>query len=217
MEKNVKADQFMKILHETFSRSKVVPVLITNEIEDAIPLAEALISGGLSVLEVTLRTPNALKIIKEMSKVRHAVVGAGTLLNRNDVENAIHVGAKFGVSPGTTDDLVEACQENGLPLLAGVSSVSEVMKMVEKGYNLLKFFPADAAGGISTLKAFNGPLPHVSFCPTGGVTLENFTDYLALNNVSCVGGSWVATPDMIQQKAWDEITKQADFASRVGR
>ena len=216
MRKRLTALQSSEIAHEICLKSKVIPVLSVTEIEDAIPLAGALIEGGLNVLEVTLRTPNALTVVKEMSKVQNSIVGVGTLLNRQDVENAVEVGAKFGVSPGITDDLIAACEENGLPLLGGVSSVSEIMKMIDLGYSLLKFFPAEVSGGTLALRAIRAPLPEVSFCPTGGISANNADEYLALENVICVGGSWMATPNMIRDKKWHEIMNQANLASQLG-
>ena len=165
---------------------------------------------------MTLRTQNALNVIQEMSHVKKAVVGVGTLMNRQDVENAVSAGAKFGVSPGITDGLVLACEEYGLPLIGGVSSSSEIMQMLHRGYNFLKFFPAECVGGISALKALRGPFPQVSFCPTGGISPDNAEKYLALKNVICVGGSWIATPDMIEKKDWSEITKRAKSSAMLG-
>ena len=216
MRKRLTSQQSSEKMREICSQSKIIPVLSVSEIEDAIPLAVALIEGGLNVLEVTLRTPNALTVIKEMSKVRNSIVGVGTLLNGEDVRNAVEVGAKFGVSPGITDDLLEACAENGHPLLGGASSVSEIMKMMDRGYDFLKFFPAEVSGGVPALRAIGAPLPEVSFCPTGGISVENADQYLKLKNVLCVGGSWMATPKMVYEKKWDEIKNLANSASQLG-
>ena len=216
MGKRLTAKQSTEIARNIFDKSRVVPVLSVTEVDDAIPLAKALTNGGLNVLEVTLRTQNALKVIQEMSSVKEAVVGVGTIINRQDVKNAVFAGAKFGVSPGITDDLVLACEEYGLPLIGGVSSASEIMQMVNRGYNFLKFFPAEVAGGISALKALLGPFPEVSFCPTGGISVENADQYLKLKNVLCVGGSWMATPKMVYEKKWDEIKNLANSASQLG-
>ncbi|MCF6272227.1 MAG: bifunctional 4-hydroxy-2-oxoglutarate aldolase/2-dehydro-3-deoxy-phosphogluconate aldolase [Rhodobacteraceae bacterium] len=183
----------------------VVPVLVVENTADARPLAEALISGGLPVLEVTLRTPAALGAIAEMAKVKGGVVGAGTLITPRDVENAVRAGAQFGVSPGATDELIAACEANGLPLLAGAATASEAMQMLARGYDMLKFFPAEAAGGAKTLKALGAPLPQISFCPTGGVSRANARSYLDLANVLCVGGSWVAPKDMVAARDWAGI------------
>ncbi len=216
MGKRLTAKQSTEIARNIFDKSRVVPVLSVTEVDDAIPLAKALTNGGLNVLEVTLRTQNALKVIQEMSSVKEAVVGVGTIINRQDVKNAVFAGAKFGVSPGITDDLVLACEEYGLPLIGGVSSGSEIMQMVNRGYNFLKFFPAEVAGGISALKALLGPFPEVSFCPTGGISMDNAKEYLNLKNVICVGGSWIATSDMIDKKDWFEITRRAKSSAILG-
>lgn len=217
MRKKITGKQSNLISREICSQCKVIPVLSITEIDDAVPLARALVEGGLSVLEVTLRTPNALEAIRQISYLKGVIVGVGTLLSRQDVENATKVGAKFGVSPGITEELVIACEDNGLPLLGGVSSVSDIMKMLDKGYDLLKFFPAETSGGVAALQAINGPLPQVSFCPTGGISVINAREYLTLKNVICVGGSWMATPQMIQNKDWSKITDQAHFAASLGK
>ncbi len=216
MGKRLTAKQSTEIARNIFDKSPVVPVLSVTKVDDAIPLAKALTNGGLNVLEVTLRTKNALTVIQEMSSVKEAVVGVGTIINRQDVKNAVSAGAKFGVSPGITDDLVLACEEYGLPLIGGVSSGSEIMQMLNRGYNFLKFFPAEVAGGISALKALLGPFPQVSFCPTGGISMDNAEAYLNLKNVICVGGSWIATSDMIDKKDWFEITRRAKSSATLG-
>ena len=216
MGKSLTAQKSTKISIEIFSESRVIPVLSVFDVQDSIPLATALVEGGLNVIEVTLRTPNALKVIEKMSEVKDSIVGVGTLLNKKDVENAVEVGAKFGVSPGITDDLLDACEENGLPLVGGVSSISEIMKMLERGYRLVKFFPAEMLGGAKALKAIGGPIPQALFCPTGGVSSENISEYLALENVICVGGSWMATSELIRNKKWSEIFDQANHISKLG-
>ena len=177
----------------------VIPVLVVTEPAHAVPLAKALVAGGLPVLEVTLRTPAALEVIRAMAGVEGGVVGAGTLLTPEDVRDAKAAGARFGVSPGITEALVEACEAEELPLLGGTATVSEAMRMLERGYDVAKFFPAEANGGAKSLKAFAGPLPQMSFCPTGGVTPSNAPDYLALPNVLCVGGSWVAEAKLLER------------------
>ena len=179
----------------------------------AVPLAEALVAGGLPALEVTLRTPAALDVIRAMASVEGGMVGAGTLLTPEDVRAAKEAGARFGVSPGITDRLVAACEEADLPLLGGVATVGEAMGMLERGYNVCKFFPAEANGGAKALKAFAGPLPQMNFCPTGGVTPENAKDYLSLPNVLCVGGSWIASSDLVNAGKWSEIEERARVAS----
>ena len=175
----------------------VIPVLVVEDAAHAAPLAEALVEGGLPVLEVTLRTPAALDVIREMARVDGGHVGAGTLLTPADVEAAIEAGATFGVSPGATDRLLDACEANGLPLLPGAATATEAMALLERGYTVQKFFPAEASGGAAALKAIGAPIPQVRFCPTGGVTLANAPGYLALPNVLCAGGSWVAPKDAV--------------------
>lgn len=195
----------------------VIPVLVIDDLDHARPLAEALVKGGLPVLEVTLRTPVALEAIRIMAEVEGGVVGAGTLLKPSDVEAAVKAGAKFGVSPGVTKKLAEACEDADLPLLGGIATVTEAMRMLERGYEVCKFFPAEANGGAKALKSFAGPLPQVSFCPTGGVTPQNAPDYLKLPNVLCVGGSWVADPKLMKAGRWDEIEALAREAAALPR
>ena len=183
----------MSTLTEEVCRlAPVVPVLVIEDASEAKGLARALVSGGLPALEVTLRTPAALDAIREMAKVEGGRVGAGTLLAPEDVEAAMEAGATFGVSPGATDRLLDACEANGLPLLPGAATATEAMALLERGYTVQKFFPAEASGGAAALKGIGAPIPQVRFCPTGGVSLKNAPDYLSLPNVLCVGGSWVA-------------------------
>ena len=158
----------------------IVPVIVVREVAHARPLAEALVKGGLPALEVTLRTPCALDAIRAMADVEGGMVGAGTLLTPADVKAAKAAGAKFGVSPGATERLVKACEDEGLPLLPGAATASEVMKLYEMGFDVLKFFPAEASGGAPAIKAIGAPIPQVSFCPTGGVSLKNANDYLSI-------------------------------------
>ena len=193
----------------------VIPVIVVDDVEAAVPLAEALVAGGLPVLEVTLRTPVALEAIRRMAGVAGGVVGAGTLLTPEDVRAAKAAGALFGVSPGVTERLVAACEEEELPLLGGVATVTEAMRLLERGYDAAKFFPAEANGGVAALKAFAGPLPQMAFCPTGGVSVGNAAAYLALPNVLCVGGSWVSDPKLVRAGRWDEIEALARTASRL--
>lgn len=195
----------------------VIPVLVIEDIAHARPLAEALVKGGLPVLEVTLRTACALEAIEEMAKVEGGVVGAGTLLKPKDVKAAVKAGARFGVSPGVTRRLAESCEDHDLPLLGGVATVTEAMRMLDRGYEVCKFFPAEANGGAKALKSFAGPLPQVKFCPTGGVTPKNAPDYLKLPNVLCVGGSWVADPKLMAEGRWDEIERLARDAAALPR
>ena len=195
----------------------VIPVLVLDDVATARPLAEALVAGGLPVLEVTLRTPVALDVISEMAKVEGGVVGAGTLLTPQDVKNALDAGATFGVSPGATDTLLEACEAADLPLLPGAATSSEVMRLLERGYRVQKFFPAEANGGAPALKAIGAPLPQVKFCPTGGVSPKNAPIYLGLSNTLCVGGSWVAPKDLIAAKDWSAIEALAAEAAALLR
>lgn len=195
----------------------VVPVLVVEDVALARPLAEALVAGGLPALEVTLRTPTAIEVIAEMAQVDGGVVGAGTLLTPEDVERAKAAGAQFGVSPGATDRLLDACEAADLPLLPGAASATEAMRLLERGYTVQKFFPAEAAGGVPALKAIGAPLPQISFCPTGGVSPANAGEYLALSNTLCVGGSWVAPKDLVTAGDWDGITALAKAAASLPR
>lgn len=195
----------------------VIPVLVVNDAAHAAPLARALVAGGLPVLEVTLRTPAALDVIREMATVEGGVVGAGTLLTPADVQAAVDAGAKFGVAPGATDRLLDACEEADLPLLPGAATSSEAMRLLERGYTVQKFFPAEANGGAPALKAIGAPLPQIRFCPTGGVSLKNAPDYLGLSNTLCVGGSWVAPNAMVEAGDWAGIEALAREASLLAR
>jgi 2-dehydro-3-deoxyphosphogluconate aldolase/(4S)-4-hydroxy-2-oxoglutarate aldolase len=198
---------------EICNLAPVIPVLVVEDAAHAQPLAEALVAGGLPALEVTLRTPAALDVIRAMAAVEGGVVGAGTLLTPDDVRAAKAAGARFGVSPGITDKLVAACEAEDLPLLGGIATVGEAMAMLERGYDVCKFFPAEANGGAEALRAFAGPLPQMNFCPTGGVTPENATDYLSLPNVLCVGGSWIASNDLVRAGDWSGIEERARVAA----
>lgn len=195
----------------------VVPVLVVDDVAHAAPLARALVAGGLPALEVTLRTPAALEVIRAMADVEGGVVGAGTLLTPADVKAAKAAGAQFGVSPGATPRLIAACEDEGLPLLAGAVTASEVMALMEAGYSVGKFFPAETSGGAAALKALGAPLPQMAFCPTGGIGLANARDYLSLPNVMCVGGSWVAPKAMVQAGDWGGITRLAAEAAALPR
>ncbi|MCE6961636.1 bifunctional 4-hydroxy-2-oxoglutarate aldolase/2-dehydro-3-deoxy-phosphogluconate aldolase [Cereibacter sphaeroides] len=196
-------------------RAPVVPVLVIEDLAHARPLAEALVAGGLPALEVTLRTPVALEAIRIMAEVEGGIVGAGTLLTPADVAAAKAAGARFGVSPGATDRLLDACADQGLALLPGAATATEVMVLLERGYTMQKFFPAESVGGAPALKAIGGPLPQVSFCPTGGISLKNARDYLALPTVVCVGGSWVAPRAMMEAGDWAGITTLAAEAAAL--
>ncbi len=204
-------------MHSLCSQAPVIPVLVIDDLTHAVPLAQALIAGGLSVLEVTLRTPVALAAITAMATVPGATVGAGTLITPSDVAAAKAAGAKFGVSPGATAALLDACEAADLPLLPGAASITEVMTLLARGYSVQKFFPAEANGGVAALRAISGPLPQVQFCPTGGVNTDNAPQYLALDNVICVGGSWVAPNALLARGDWQGITALARAASSLKR
>ncbi|SDW14920.1 2-keto-3-deoxy-phosphogluconate aldolase [Ruegeria halocynthiae] len=200
---------------EICALAPIVPVLVVDDASQARPLAEALVAGGLPALEVTLRTPAALDAIRAMAEVPGGVVGAGTLVTPEDVRAAKAAGAQFGVSPGATDALIAACEAENLPLLPGAATASEAMALLEKGYDMLKFFPAEASGGAPALKAIGAPLPQITFCPTGGVSPTNARDYLSLSNVICAGGSWVAPKQMVQNGDWSGIETLAREAASL--
>ncbi|MEX3315302.1 bifunctional 4-hydroxy-2-oxoglutarate aldolase/2-dehydro-3-deoxy-phosphogluconate aldolase [Sulfitobacter sp. PS-8MA] len=194
----------------------IIPVLVIEDATTARPLAEALVAGGLPALEVTLRTPAALDAIRAMREVTGGHVGAGTLITPEDVRAAKSAGATFGVSPGATDDLLAACAAEGLPLLPGAATASEAMRLLAGGYDMLKFFPAEASGGAAALKFIGAPLPQIAFCPTGGIDLENAPGYLALPNVLCAGGSWVAPKALVSRQDWAGIEALAREAAELG-
>ena len=195
----------------------VIPVLVIDDASTAADLAQALVTGGLPVLEVTLRTDCALDAIRAMAEVTGGVVGAGTLLTPYDVQMAVEAGAGFGVSPGVTDHLLEAVEIHNLPLLPGAATASEAMRLLERGYTVQKFFPAEANGGVPALKAIGAPIPQVRFCPTGGVSPANAQSYLSLPNTLCVGGSWVAPAQMVADRDWAGITELARTAAQLPR
>ena len=178
---------------EIFAAGPVVPVLVINDVEKAVPLAKALMEGGIKVLEVTLRTPAAIDVIKRIAEeVPDSLIGAGTVTNAQQLKAVVEAGAKFAISPGMTADLLKAGMDAEIPLIPGISSTSDLMKGKDAGYTHMKFFPAEASGGVKAIKSISGPFPDVTFCPTGGIGPNNYNDYLALNNVKCVGGSWLA-------------------------
>ena len=193
----------------------VVPVIVVEDLAHAKLLAQALVAGGLPALEVTLRTPVALDAIRAMAEVPGGVVGAGTLLTPADVKAAKAAGAKFGVSPGATVRILDACAEWDLPLLPGAATASEIMALLEKGYTVQKFFPAEQAGGAAFLRSIGGPIPQVMFCPTGGISLKNAMDYLSLGNILCVGGSWVVPKAALAKGDWAEVTRLAAEAKAL--
>lgn len=203
-------------INDVMTTSPVMPVMVINQIEQAVPLARALVEGGLKVLEITLRTPVALECIRRIKEeVPDAIVGAGTIINTQTLHQAIDAGAQFIVSPGLTPSLLDASLTCGIPILPGVVTPSEVMRLLEKGITSMKFFPAEAAGGIPMLKSIGGPLPQVTFCPTGGVNPTNARQYLALPNVACVGGSWMAPAELVDAGDWTEITRRAAEAAAL--
>jgi 2-dehydro-3-deoxyphosphogluconate aldolase/(4S)-4-hydroxy-2-oxoglutarate aldolase len=184
----------MSPIERIMRMSPVIPVLVIDDAAYARPIAQALVAGGLPILEVTLRTPAALDVIREMATVDGAIVGAGTVLNPRDLAAAIAAGAKFIVSPGLTDPLARAALAAGIPFLPGIANAADIMRGLDLGFDRFKFFPAEAAGGIKALKSLSAPFHQARFCPTGGVTLETAPEWLALDAVLCVGGSWVAPP-----------------------
>ncbi|WQX50331.1 bifunctional 4-hydroxy-2-oxoglutarate aldolase/2-dehydro-3-deoxy-phosphogluconate aldolase [Helicobacter pylori] len=193
---------------EVLQISPIVPVVVIENIKDAVPLAQSLIEGGIPIIEVTLRSSCALEAIELIAKnVPKMRVGAGTILNLTQLEQAQNRGAEFLISPGLTIKLLEHAKKKDMPLIPGVSSSSEVMQALELGYSALKFFPAEYCGGVKLLNAFNGPFKGVKFCPTGGISADNMHSYLNLENVLCVGGSWLTPKDLIQNKEWDKITE----------
>ncbi|GAA7833999.1 bifunctional 4-hydroxy-2-oxoglutarate aldolase/2-dehydro-3-deoxy-phosphogluconate aldolase [Helicobacter pylori] len=193
---------------EVLQISPIVPVVVIENIWDAVPLAQSLIEGGIPIIEVTLRSSCALEAIELIAKnVPKMRVGAGTILNLTQLEQAQNRGAEFLISPGLTPSLLEHAKKKDMPLIPGVSSSSEVMQALELGYSALKFFPAEYCGGVKLLNAFNGPFKGVKFCPTGGISVDNMRSYLNLENVLCVGGSWLTPKDLIQNKEWDKITE----------
>lgn len=197
-------------------RAPVIPVLVLDDPATAVPLARALAAGGLPVLEVTLRTPAARESVRRIrAEVPEAVVGVGTVLTAGQLREAEEDGAAFAVSPGATDRLLDAAADSAVPLLPGVATVSEAMAASERGCSLLKFFPAEAAGGIAALRAMASPLPHLRFCPTGGIGPDNAAGYLALPNVLCVGGSWLAPAALLRAGDWGAIRALAERAAAL--
>ncbi|GAA7906587.1 bifunctional 4-hydroxy-2-oxoglutarate aldolase/2-dehydro-3-deoxy-phosphogluconate aldolase [Helicobacter pylori] len=193
---------------EVLQISPIVPVVVIENIKDAVPLAQSLVEGGIHIIEVTLRSSCALEAIELIAKnVPKMRVGAGTILNSTQLEQAQNRGAEFLISPGLTIKLLEYAKKKDMPLIPGVSSSSEVMQALELGYSALKFFPAEYCGGVKLLNAFNGPFKGVKFCPTGGISIDNMRSYLNLENVLCVGGSWLTPKNLIQNKEWDKITE----------
>jgi 2-dehydro-3-deoxyphosphogluconate aldolase/(4S)-4-hydroxy-2-oxoglutarate aldolase len=195
---------------QVMTDAPVIPVIVLSEVAHAVPLARALVAGGIRMLEVTLRTPAALACIEAIAReVPEAVAGAGTVRSAGDAQAAAKAGARFVVSPGYTQAVGKACRDLGLALLPGVATGSEIMAAQEDGYTALKFFPAMQAGGLAMLKAWQGPFGDVKFCPTGGITPANAAEFLGLSNVVCVGGSWLTPPDAVARGDWALITQLA--------
>lgn len=196
--------------------SPVMPVVVLDDVAQAVPVAEALLRGGIRVIEVTLRTPAALASIERIAAaVPDLVVGAGTVTAPEHAKQALDAGSRFIVTPGSTDAVLDAVAATGLPFLPGVSTVSEAMRAAERGCTVLKFFPAEAAGGVPYLKSIHGPLPGLRFCPTGGITVESAPKYLALPNVGCVGGSWLTPSDALAAGDWQRVQQLATAASAL--
>ena len=194
----------------------VIPVITLDQVEDAVPLANALVAGGLKVLEVTLRTEAAVEGIRQIIQhVPDAIVGTGTVCSEEQIKLSEDLGCQFMISPGATNKLLSIGSQSSVPFLPGISTVSELMRGMEYGLENFKFFPAEAAGGAPVMKAMAGPFPNIKFCPTGGIGLGNAMDYLALPNVMCVGGSWIAKPNDIREKRWKEIEQLAREAAAL--
>jgi 2-dehydro-3-deoxyphosphogluconate aldolase/(4S)-4-hydroxy-2-oxoglutarate aldolase len=197
-------------------RVPVIPVVVVDEVEHAVPVAQALVAGGLPVIELTLRTPVAVDAIRRIAtEVPDILVGAGTIVEPQQAKEAAEAGAQFLVSPGSTPSLLAAMSETGLPNLPGVATVSEILALLEHGYREMKFFPAEASGGVPFLKAVSSPLPAARFCPTGGVSPSNAGDYLGLPNVGCVGGSWITPKAALEAGDWAQVTELARAAAAL--
>ncbi|QDG76742.1 bifunctional 4-hydroxy-2-oxoglutarate aldolase/2-dehydro-3-deoxy-phosphogluconate aldolase [Labrenzia sp. PHM005] len=206
--------QDIQKIEAVMTAAPVIPVLVIEDPEKAVPMAEALVRGGLPAIEITLRTPRALEAIEAVNAhVEGAIAGAGTVLTPQQYDAAVSAGARFVVSPGATRTLLDAADEHSTPLLPGAATASEVMKLLERGYERLKFFPAEQAGGAAYLKSLSSPLAVAKFCPTGGVSIDKAEDYLKLPNVLCVGGSWIADPKAIAAEDWTGIEERARAAA----
>ena len=204
---------------EVLRQGPVVPVMVIQKLEQAVPLARALVAGGIRVLEITLRTPVAMEAIRIISReVSGAMVGAGTVTRGEELAAVAEAGAVFAISPGLTVELLDAANQGPIPLIPGIATISELMTGMARGYSHFKFFPAEAAGGVKMVQAIAGPFPQITFCPTGGITLANYRDYLALKNVACIGGSWVAPQGAMDQGDWTRITALArEAVEKSGR
>ena len=204
---------------EVLRQGPVVPVMVIQKLEQAVPLARALVAGGIRVLEITLRTPVAMEAIRIISReVSGAMVGAGTVTRGEELAAVAEAGAVFAISPGLTVELLDAANQGPIPMIPGIATISELMTGMARGYSHFKFFPAEAAGGVKMVQAIAGPFPQITFCPTGGITLANYRDYLALKNVACIGGSWVAPQGAMDQGDWTRITALArEAVEKSGR
>jgi len=208
--------QKIDLLVDIMSHQPVIPVVQIDHVAQALPLARAMVKGGIRAIEVTLRSDAALGAIQAIAaNVPEAIVGAGTVLNQEQYGQAVDHGAKFIVSPGTNGPLYGSAYSTGVPLLPGVMSPSDIVEAVDRGYSYLKFFPAEQAGGIDFVKALAGPFPNIKLCPTGGITAQTAPDWLALSNVVCVGGSWLAPQDLIRTENWDAMTQLAQAAMQL--
>jgi 2-dehydro-3-deoxyphosphogluconate aldolase/(4S)-4-hydroxy-2-oxoglutarate aldolase len=208
----------LRDIRSILAAGPVIPVLVIEREDDAVPLARAMLCGGVAVLEVTLRSSSALSAIAAIAReVPDAIVGAGTVLTEEQANRSTEAGAKFLVSPGLTQNLARAASSQRIPLLAGVATASDILRGIELNMSAFKLFPAEAVGGVATLKAFAGPFPDISFCPTGGITAQNAPGYLQLSNVACVGGSWLAPADAVAAKDWHRIEQLAREASALKR
>jgi 2-dehydro-3-deoxyphosphogluconate aldolase/(4S)-4-hydroxy-2-oxoglutarate aldolase len=205
-------------VRDLLAGNTVIPVIVIDRVEDAVPLAKALIAGGLKVLEVTLRTAAAVEGIRQIVQhVPGAIVGTGTVCSADQIKLSEDLGCQFMVSPGSTDKLLAAAAQSSIGLLSGISSASEMMRCMEHGYQDFKFFPAEAAGGAAMIKSLSGPFSEARICPTGGIGLHNVMEYLSLPNVLCVGGSWICPAQLVRDQRWDEIEQLAREASLLGQ
>tara|TARA_Y100001970_G_scaffold267223_1_gene356868 strand:+ start:198 stop:854 length:657 start_codon:yes stop_codon:yes gene_type:complete len=208
----------MNNIRKILAANRVVPVVVLEHEEDILPLCESLLGGGIKIIEITLRTANAIRAISAaVKRFPELTVGAGSIIRVDQISQVVDAGAHFGVTPGTTTALIEAAGDSNLTILPGGSTVSEFMVLEELGFTVLKLFPAEPAGGLTFLKSLTGPLPNIVFCPTGGIKSENFLDYLALKNVLAIGGSWFVSNDLLRRRAWREITAEAvSICNKIG-
>ena len=208
----------MNNIRKILAANRVVPVVVLEHEEDILPLCESLLGGGIKIIEITLRTANAIRAISAaVKRFPELTVGAGSIIRVDQISQVVDAGAHFGVTPGTTTALIEAAGDSNLTILPGGSTVSEFMVLEELGFTVLKLFPAEPAGGLTFLKSLTGPLPNIVFCPTGGIKSENFLDYLALKNVLAIGGSWFVNNDLLRRRAWRDITAEAvSICNKIG-